>query len=259
MPNKAALLFLLFIGIAYGQFNLAGNWNYANNFPNPSNGACCPITSTTVPITQTNYITTLTVTFGTGSACATAISGTQSVFTSTSSMTNLYVAALTGSLPGSFVYYPQNNTFILLFQTCEYIFTQSSSVNTALTTYTLNTIYMLSSSWVTTSGGHCCLPSDNMLMINSNNNQMTVTANYGTTNPFCYMYLLSGTITSPPVTTVGGGFFVNPMIGPTFVGAYFPANNTILLSYGQCMAYYTKMSNILAIGLSMLVGLIAIL
>ena len=262
MLNKTEFIFLLFIGIVYGQFNIAGIWNMNNSFPIASPG-CCPLSSPISQIGQwANNIYTLTVNFGTGTGCSTAIAGVSTTFYSSGPFTGLYVPAYTGlsstMTMGSFGYYPHNNSFILIFQTCEYIFTQSTSTNTSLTNYNMQGIYSLSSYWVTPTPQNqapipCCLPVDNKLIVASVSGMVSLTANYGTTNQNCYVYSLRGQTTSPLVSLTGGGFITGP-----YVASFFSTNNTLLLSYGSCMAYY-NISDMLVIGLSLFVGLIAML
>ena len=262
MLNRAGFIFLLLIGIAYGQFNIAGIWNMTNSFVIASPG-CCPLTSNISQVGQwANNIYSLTINFGTGTGCVASLAGNQVIYYSSGPFTGLYALAYTGSSSAmtiaAFGFFPHNNTFVLGLSTCQYIFTQNSSANTSMINYNLQGIYTVSSSWVTPIPSNqpprkCCLPVDSKLIVGSVSGMVTLTANYGNSNPYCPSYSLSGQSATSSVSSIGGGFIVGP-----YVASFFSKNNTLLLSYGPCMAYYSK-SNILAIGFSIFVGLFALL
>ena len=271
MSNKVGFLFLLFIGIVYAQFNISGTWTLMSYFPPLSYGLCCPLTSTPSQYTQPANFTAATnfsVNFGTGTRCK-SVAGSQIIFLGGGPFFGLIgpVSGLgsTGnnSVGGATLYYPHNNTLVLMFQGCDYTFTQSNSKNTATTSYSFNTTYKLSSTWSPLSRLHdsssynisswCCLPIDNTITVTSSNGQVSLGANYGTSNILCKGYNMTGQVNTPYVSSIGGGFMASP-----YTVSYFSANNTLLLSYGFCMAYYSSMSNILAIGFSLFVGLLVV-
>ena len=275
MLNKAGFIFLLFIGIVYAQFNITGTWTMTSSFPTSSSGVCCPLASTASLIGQpSEFGMGIGVKFGTGTGCGSAagkivafigsgpniaLSGPVNGVDITSNTSNRNYSSW---LIGVSAYYPHNNSVILIFQGCEYVFTQSNSKNTATTSYSFSNAYKLSSSWSTIQNSSmplnqsswCCLPIDNTLTVTSSNGQVSLGANYGTSNKVCTMLNMSGQVNTSYVSSVGGGFIASP-----YTVSYISANKSLLLSYGMCMAYYSSMSNILAIGLSLFVSLLVML
>ena len=273
MSNKAGFIFILFIGIVYAQFNITGMWTMTSSFPTSSSGVCCPLASTSSLIGQQELGMGIIVKFGTGTGCG-SVAGKIMAFIS--SGPNIALSGPVNSVDitsntsntsnshffiGVTAYYPHNNSVVLIFQGCEYIFTQSNSKNTATTSYSFNNAYKLSSYWSTQNSSNlplnqsfCCLPVDNTLTVTSSNGQVSLGANYGASNIVCTFFNISGQVNTSYVSSVGGGFIASP-----YTVSYISANNSLLLSYGRCMAYYSNMSNILAIGLSLFVSLLVML